>query len=104
MVAALSIRKVFDRLITVSITLDRGHHLNKSSLKRKMNFYDQLNFRSPRGQHGQASLNGDISNCLNQTKDQSNNPPFSRSSNKNVINDYNNQVNEKQIILLKPPS
>ncbi len=84
---ALSIHKAFDRLITVSITLDRGLHLNKSSLKRKMKFYDQLNFRSPRGQHGQASLNGDISNCLNQTKDQSTNPLFSKSSNKNVIND-----------------
>jgi len=86
-VGALSIHKAFDRLITVSITQDRGLHLNKSSLKRKMKFYDQLNFRSPRGQHGQASLNGDISNCLNQNKDQSNNPLFGKSSNKNVIND-----------------
>jgi hypothetical protein len=83
----LSIHKVFDLLIIVSITPDRDLHLNRSNLKGKMNIYDQLNFRSPRGQHGQASLNGDISNCLNQTKDQSNNPPFSRTSNKNDITD-----------------
>ena len=40
---AVSILKAFDLQIIISITMDRDLHLNRSSLKGKMNIYDQLN-------------------------------------------------------------
>lgn len=40
---AVSIHKAFDLQIIISITMDRDLHLNRSSLKGKMNIYDQLN-------------------------------------------------------------
>ena len=43
MLGAVSILKAFDLQIIISITMDRDLHLNRSSLKGKMNIYDQLN-------------------------------------------------------------
>ena len=43
MLGAVSIHKAFDLQIIISITMDRDLHLNRSSLKGKMNIYEQLN-------------------------------------------------------------
>ena len=43
MLGAVSIHKAFDLQIIIIITMDRDLHLNRSSLKGKMNIYDQLN-------------------------------------------------------------